>query len=94
MKIQIRQGVFETNSSSVHSLTICSKSEYELWKKGALLYDRWNDKLVLKTNDMNSDEYHQTYEQFWSNYDFENFKYDYITKGGEEVVAFGYYGHD
>lgn len=31
MKMQIRQGVFETNSSSVHSLTMCSSEEYKKW---------------------------------------------------------------
>ena len=29
MKRQIRRGVFETNSSSTHSLTMCLKSDYE-----------------------------------------------------------------
>lgn len=29
--IQIRDNVFETNSSSTHSLTIVSKSEYDAW---------------------------------------------------------------
>ena len=29
MKVQIRQGVFETNSSSTHAIAICSKEEYE-----------------------------------------------------------------
>lgn len=32
---QIRKGIFETNSSSTHTLTIMSKSEY----------DEWNEKL-------------------------------------------------
>lgn len=31
MKVQIRRGVFETNSSSVHSLTMCMKSDYDKW---------------------------------------------------------------
>lgn len=39
MKKQIRRGVFETNSSSTHSLTMCSESEYDKWVKGELLYD-------------------------------------------------------
>ena len=34
----IRIGVFETNSSSTHSLTICSKAEYEAWKNGDVLF--------------------------------------------------------
>lgn len=34
MKKQIRRGVFETNSSSVHSITMCSDDEYKSWMKG------------------------------------------------------------
>ena len=41
MKKQIRRGVFETNSSSVHSLTMCSSEEYEKWENGEFLY--WSD---------------------------------------------------
>lgn len=33
---QIRQNVFETNSSSTHSITMCAKSDYDRWKKGKL----------------------------------------------------------
>ena len=36
MKLQIRRGVFETNSSSVHSLTMCMKSEFDKWVSGDL----------------------------------------------------------
>lgn len=31
MKRQVRRGVFETNSSSTHSLTMMMKSEYDRW---------------------------------------------------------------
>ena len=41
MKRQIRRGVYETNSSSTHSLTMCSKEEFEQWKNGELLFDKW-----------------------------------------------------
>ena len=37
MKRQIRCGVFETNSSSTHSLTMCLKSDYDRWTKGEVL---------------------------------------------------------
>lgn len=37
MKRQIRRGVFETNSSSTHSLTMCLKSDYDKWENGELL---------------------------------------------------------
>lgn len=36
MKQQIRRGVFETNSSSVHSLTMCTSSDYDRWQEGNL----------------------------------------------------------
>ena len=40
MKKQIRRGVFETNSSSTHSLTMMMKSDYERWEKeGLYLFD-------------------------------------------------------
>jgi hypothetical protein len=31
---QIRRGVFETNSSSTHSITMCLKSDYDRWCNG------------------------------------------------------------
>lgn len=41
----IRRGVFETNSSSTHSLTMCSQDEYEQWENGELLLnDGWRVK--------------------------------------------------
>lgn len=42
MKRQIRRGVFETNSSSTHSITMCSNKEYEKWENGEVLY--WEDR--------------------------------------------------
>ena len=44
--IQIRRGVFETNSSSTHSITICTRDEYDKWKKGEFILDDYRDKLV------------------------------------------------
>lgn len=40
---QIRRGVFETNSSSTHSLTMCSGDDFEKWKNGEVYYaeDTW-----------------------------------------------------
>lgn len=36
MKRKIRSSVFETNSSSVHSLTMLMKTDYERWKQDDL----------------------------------------------------------
>lgn len=38
---QIRSGVFETNSSSTHSLTLCMKSDFDKWKKGEAWRCQW-----------------------------------------------------
>lgn len=35
---QIRRNVFETNSSSTHSITMCPKEEFEKWKNGEMFY--------------------------------------------------------
>ena len=50
MVIQVRFGVFETNSSSTHSLVICSDEELDLWKEGKLVY-KWRDNLIPSTNE-------------------------------------------
>ena len=64
---QIRHNVFETNSSSTHSLTICSKSEYERWGK-----DLWFD--------MDDDEF---VPAGWTGDDIENVKQFYEERNGE-----------
>ena len=35
---QIRFGLFETNSSSTHSMTMCSGEEFDAWVNGDTLY--------------------------------------------------------
>lgn len=45
---QIRSGVFETNSSSVHSLTMCSEEEYKKWENGEVMYWRDADKFAKR----------------------------------------------
>lgn len=44
----VRKNVFETNSSSTHSITMCSESDFDKWKKGEMYWDRWNESLVSK----------------------------------------------
>lgn len=50
MKRQIRYGTFETNSSSTHSLAICTEAEFDAWKNGELLFDSWNGKFVKEAS--------------------------------------------
>ena len=123
MKRQIRRGVFETNSSSVHSLTMCSGEEYDKWKNGEVLYWREEDKFGTREEiieemkvakwwdgspkflgvnwededvvaDVFSDYEVETYEEYFDNEWFETYVEYHTTPNGEQVVAFGYYGHD
>lgn len=73
---QIRRGVFETNSSSVHTLTICTENDYNKWVSGELMLDTYNDKLI-EINTTISDEqkehaknnYDNSKGQFWKSWE-------------------------
>ena len=95
---QIRRNVFETNSSSTHSITICMKSEFDKWVNGELVFDRCCDRLVPITLEIQKEigEDYLTYDQFndWEYMEFDTFENSFTTPGGEEVVSFGYYGYD
>lgn len=39
---KIRRGVFETNSSSVHTLTICTEEEFRKFEDGETVKCNWN----------------------------------------------------
>lgn len=100
MKRQVRRGVFETNSSSVHSLTMCMESDYDKWVAGEFVWSRYGNKLVPITDDikasMEEDEReYLTYKQFndCDYLEYEIFEQTYKTPNKETVKAFGYYGH-
>lgn len=38
--IKIRERTFETNSSSTHSIAICTEAEYKDWQQGKLLFNK------------------------------------------------------
>lgn len=46
MKTIIRQGTFETNSSSTHSMTIVMAEDYDKFRKGELLINTYHEKIV------------------------------------------------
>lgn len=96
--ISIRRNVFETNSSSTHSMTICTKNEYEQWKNGELLFDRYRDELVKPEDIKEKDDYrYQTYESYCEGDEdcyLEGYCENYTTPSGDEIVIFGEYGYD
>lgn len=93
MKKNIRFNVFETNSSSVHSLCICTEEEFDAWKKSEIYYDYWNDKFTKNSvNKWNEDN--QTYEGFFEESWLETYEEHFTTPSGDKMVAFGRYGRD
>lgn len=64
MKFQIRSNVFETNSSSTHSMIICSTEEYEKWQKGKMLFDKYNETFIAQ--DIISEEDKKNTESFYN----------------------------
>ena len=93
MKIQIRRNLFETNSSSVHTITMCMDSDYEKWKSGEYVFNLFDHKLIPVTDEKyqewfklsdeeKKNEYIQydylTYDQFFN--DYEAIEYETFSK--------------
>lgn len=91
---QVRFGVFETNSSSTHSLVICTQGEYEQFKQGELMYDEYEDKLVPYSSLLlQTEKYRYTdYAHFGRN--LETYVRNFTTPSGDKMTAFGEYGYD
>lgn len=102
MKRQIRRGVYETNSSMCHALSIVTEQEYKDWEDGELIFDTWDDKFITKEQldiDLDEDEddqYAENPEAYFDKYSeyFETYKKEFTTPSGDNMIAFGYYGHD
>ena len=46
MKRQVRIGVFETNSSMTHALTMCTDSKYRKWQNDEVYWQKWCDNFI------------------------------------------------
>lgn len=97
MKIKIRRGVFETNSSSTHSLVICTVDEYKEFKNGNLMIDMCSGKLVPFNETAMKKERWQfvTYDN-WDSGDWvdDTFFRKFTTEHGDEIVVFGAFGRN
>lgn len=73
--LQIRRDVFETNSSSVHSLTIMEDDDFQDWKEGSKYYDFDRDRFytfnevqyMISQDDVDPDD-----DSDWEEWCFEN----------------------
>lgn len=81
MKV-VRLGVFETNSSSTHTMVIMSEEEYDKWNKGEILKYRWEDKFITKEENDEIikklvEDYAKEYNIPVEDVDVDDLKYDY-----------------
>ena len=105
MIINIRQGVFETNSSSTHSICILSQEDFDNWKnnqfyfnessKKLLTYDEVKEFLQSRNLQINFDdaeeidEAAQDHEIYTYEQYFENNKYELVTFNEKFVTKGG-----
>ena len=99
--IQIRQGVFETNSSSTHALAICTQEEWDKLQSGEYLVNEYSINEIINKDDPNAindpDDWNSryvTYDELYNQSSFEFFNNHFTTPSGDEMVAWGYYGYD
>ncbi len=75
MKVQIRRGVFETNSSSVHTLSITTTTDWDRFEKGELLMKGYPyDISFVDANSVDKEQVFTTdkYDdgEYYSDYDY------------------------
>lgn len=83
---KIRKGLFETNSSSTHSLTMCSEEDYDKWENGELFFNSWEEHFYNK-EDMINDIIKRSHGA-------ETFSDISEEKFNETIEDYGFYTHD
>ena len=81
-------------------ISMCSGEDYAKWTNEDTLYDIFNDVFICSDEIEEYKNRHNHYKlvdrTFFSDleveYGFEIFSRGYVTKSGEEIVTFGYYG--
>lgn len=91
---KVRLGMFETNSSSVHSLVICTKEDYEKFEKGELNLLVYGDQLTEEAPDDEDILSAEQYYEWVKNRYFDTYEQSFTTPSGDEIVAFGHLGGD
>ena len=72
---QIRRNVFETNSSSTHSITICSEDEYTKWKNGEMFFNRWTEELItMEKYNEEIAKFKEEFEKIYCDYEWKDEK--------------------
>ena len=95
----VRSSVFETNSSSTHSLTICTKKDFNDFMEGkkylGLYDDTLYDELPTDQEFFYEEDYVESLDEAMDRNDYlEYYEEEFVTPSGDAMVAFGWYGHD
>ena len=69
MKEVVRRGLFETNSSSIHSITMCSDDEWSKWVNGETYFDRVCKKFYELNEDIERARACQSWDEAWDLYE-------------------------
>lgn len=85
MKRQIRHNVFETNSSSTHSLTMCMAEDFDKWENEELLFYDGYEKDVISGKRFKSGNFYTKEDviEFLKHKGFDNSELDNMDK--EEI---------
>lgn len=103
---QIRLGIFETNSSSTHSLVIGTPEQIEKWENGELFINYYDDYATVFKTKEELDQMEETeksfYREDWKNGEEWDEATEYLdhdsqiitTPGGEILSIVCAYGRD
>lgn len=80
--INIRFGLFETNSSSVHNFSIVNLDDFKKWKAGKLLF--------VSNNLFDSEDLECETKDFERVGDYYYLKKEFVTKEEAEIIDFFY----
>ncbi len=105
--IQVRYGVFETNSSSVHSMVMCDEETYREFINDEILINGWNSR--KNGTWITFDEALQSLSYYLTGYAFEELLEEYNVKSLNDIKKdellklfyenniaydYNYYGYD
>ena len=97
MKLQIREGVFETNSSSTHSLALFNGSDWQAFKEGKMVIENGpsadklinvkdvpKDQLIYDPNNVDEDIWFDDYD--YIPYEVWKDIYNYADEGWDTIT--------
>ena len=88
--LQVREGTFETNSSSTHSIVVCSKKQFDDWKSGKVLFDPYKEVFSTVISEEQEkkvrDEAELTYSAMYNNSKFHKSWNELDSDSKEEFI--------